>query len=174
MRIPILPTALFFITAFPPVSYAQEPDPSWDLIQRQQWESFRDSPWQIDACAVPIALDRQVDERNRPAICTWFGNTQLVVQRVKEIRFALAGLSLLSDQRMDIQNARVWIGAPSVAVEVALGRPEKLDRTVTATGTCEHWMYYQGHSICIENGLVTAIQNHSNACPHRPPDRPGR
>ena len=43
-------------------------------------------------------------------------------------------------------------------LESSWGKPQKVNRTVTSSGTREQWVYGGGY-IYIENGVVTAIQN---------------
>lgn len=39
------------------------------------------------------------------------------------------------------------------------GRPEHVNRTTTAHGTHEQWVYHTSNYVYLDNGIVTAIQN---------------
>ena len=58
-----------------------------------------------------------------------------------------------------VMEGYIYIGdTPEVVLE-AWGRPEDINRTITAYGTSEQWIYGLGWYVYFENGKVTAIQD---------------
>jgi hypothetical protein len=138
---------------------AQDPASHPDPVVRGVWEVFRRSAWRIDRCAVPIALERQIDpRRDWPAFCNDFQGTDVVKSRAAEIRTLFDSLSLSPEQRLLVRSGRTWIGASAAAAEVALGRPERINETITSAGTRQQWIYSAAEYLYIDNGRVTAIQ----------------
>jgi hypothetical protein len=43
-------------------------------------------------------------------------------------------------------------------IDSSWGRPEKINKTITASGTSEQWVYLNGGYLYFENGLLTTIQ----------------
>ena len=53
---------------------------------------------------------------------------------------------------------KIWVGMTEAQLLKSIGKPEKVNRTVTANGKSEQWVYH-GNYIYVENGVVTAFQN---------------
>lgn len=85
-----------------------------------------------------------------------FSDSLPVQSRATAMRAALKDLS--PDERERVARGVVWIGAPAVAAELAWGRPVRTNRTVTAAGEREQWIYRGGSYVYVENGRVVAIQ----------------
>ena len=62
-----------------------------------------------------------------------------------------------------VANGRVAIGMRSTDVVASWGDPSKINRTITAGGTREQWVYsrgnYKNQYVYVENGVVTAVQS---------------
>jgi hypothetical protein len=53
---------------------------------------------------------------------------------------------------------KIWVGMTEAQLVKSLGKPDKVNRTVTANGKSEQWVYH-GNYIYVEGGVVTAFQN---------------
>jgi hypothetical protein len=53
---------------------------------------------------------------------------------------------------------RVVIGATAAEVQTSWGPPDSINRTTTAAGVTEQWVYGGGRYVYLTNGRVTAIQ----------------
>lgn len=86
------------------------------------------------------------------------------VRRLDQARRDLAGQALLDAGTHPVADVRlamtgvVRVGFSPELVRVAWGNPESINRTITAAGTREQWVYGRGDYVYIENGAVTAIQ----------------
>jgi ribosomal protein L37AE/L43A len=58
-----------------------------------------------------------------------------------------------------IMDGKISIGDTSEMVREAWGVPEDINRTITAYGTSEQWVYGGGCYVYFENGKVTTIQD---------------
>lgn len=62
-----------------------------------------------------------------------------------------------------IANQKVFIGMETDDVVASWGRPNKINRTITAGKNNEQWVYNRGQAstqyVYMENGVVTAIQS---------------
>ncbi|MHC4983783.1 MAG: hypothetical protein ACYTF6_11550, partial [Planctomycetota bacterium] len=58
-----------------------------------------------------------------------------------------------------IKGGRVFVGMRSEQARLSWGEPEKINRTTTAQGTREQWVYDRDQCLYFENGVLTAIQN---------------
>lgn len=54
---------------------------------------------------------------------------------------------------------QVAVGMTPAMARAAWGEPRYINRTVTAHGASEQWVYGLGRYVYVENGVVTAIQN---------------
>ena len=54
---------------------------------------------------------------------------------------------------------KIWIGMTATMAKVILGDPEKNNRTVTAGGSSEQWVYSNGDLYYFTNGVLTAWQD---------------
>jgi len=63
---------------------------------------------------------------------------------------------------MAVATRRVFVGMSGNAVLASWGRPRDINRTVTANGTRQQWIYGEFPSaryVYLTNGTVTAIQD---------------
>lgn len=58
-----------------------------------------------------------------------------------------------------IMARRIYVGMTPEMVIESWGRPEDVNRTITAAGTSEQWVYGLGSYVYFDNGVLTAIQN---------------
>lgn len=61
-----------------------------------------------------------------------------------------------------IKREKVYVGMSASAAKCSWGRPDRINRTTSAYGTREQWVYSFGsrrNYIYIQNGQVDAIQN---------------
>jgi hypothetical protein len=58
-----------------------------------------------------------------------------------------------------VLNRRIALGMTAEMVRLAWGRPTDINRTTTARGTWEQWVYGDGAYVYLQNGVVTAFQN---------------
>jgi hypothetical protein len=144
-----------------PVSTAQiDADQNWDQVARAVWPTFRNTPHMIDTCALKIAHEQAFDQnKDWPAYCNMYKETSLVRERVSELRNLLEEMKLSKLQREQLARGQVAIGATAKLAELGWGRPEKINRTVTASGTTEQWVYPGRSYLYVTNGRVTGIQN---------------
>lgn len=150
---------LLFILLAPGIAASQEPDPSWDRVTQAVWSSFKTSGNMIDSCALKIAHGVKVDRENGwPAYCNRFENTSVVLERVAELKQMIKSLRISKKNLEKISLGKIWIGAPEDYAILSWGRPKAVNRTITAAGTREQWVY-QGGYLYIKNGKVDAIQN---------------
>jgi len=56
------------------------------------------------------------------------------------------------------QGVRIGMTQQEV-LDSSWGKPNKVNRTITANGTREQWVYDNGGYLYIDNGILTAIQN---------------
>ena len=54
---------------------------------------------------------------------------------------------------------KVAVGMKACLVRTAWGEPEDVNRTITALGTSEQWVYGIGRYVYLDDGVVTAIQD---------------
>lgn len=57
-----------------------------------------------------------------------------------------------------VKEHRVWVGMTQAQLLKSVGKPEKVNRTVTASGKSEQWIYH-GNYVYVVDGVVTAYQN---------------
>jgi hypothetical protein len=55
-------------------------------------------------------------------------------------------------------SARIGMTSTQVRDETEWGRPEKINKTITARGVREQWVYWSGEYLYFDNGKLTAIQ----------------
>ncbi len=58
-----------------------------------------------------------------------------------------------------VANGHIYIGDTETIVLEAWGKPKDINRTTTAYGTSEQWVYGLGCYVYFKNGKVTAIQD---------------
>jgi hypothetical protein len=151
--------SVVFSVVFSVVANAQEPDPNWDNVAKAIWPTFKSTPHMIDSCALKIAHGIEIDRYSGwPAYCNNYEKTSVVVDRVTELRKIISSMDISSTQLEKLVQGKVWIGATDKHVMLSWGRPEDVNRTITANKVNEQWVYSGGY-IYIKNGIVTAIQN---------------
>jgi len=144
---------------FPFFANAQEPDPNWDSIAKAIWPTFRSTPHMIDNCALKIAHAVEIDRHSGwPAYCNNYEKTSVVVDRVTELRKMISSMDISPARLEDLAQGKIWVGATDKQAILSWGRPEDVNRTITANKVHEQWVYSGGY-IYIENGIVTAMQN---------------
>lgn len=83
-----------------------------------------------------------------------------------EERLAHYGIDLRNYARLHPETSPYWdlvaarkvsIGMPAALVEMAVGRPERINKTITASTDHSQWVYGDNY-VYIEDGVVTAIQ----------------
>jgi hypothetical protein len=105
------------------------------------WLTFKDSPSKIDVCARKLAYAIPFSTYSDwPSYCNQFRDTPLVQARVKELRESLETLQLSDEQRSEIKHGVIWVGASAKAAELSWGRPEHINRTITAGKNSEQWV----------------------------------
>lgn len=115
----------------------------------------------IDRCAVKLVHGVPLNpSTDWPAYCNWFKDTSPVRARVEELRKNFKALQLSEEERSKLARGAIWIGASVEAAELSWGRPEHINRTITAGKTSEQWVYQGGNYLYVENGKVVAIQGH--------------
>jgi hypothetical protein len=73
------------------------------------------------------------------------------------LREALVRLS--TEDATRVREEKIWVGASEEIIRLAWGSPQDINRTTTASGTREQWVYGRSTYVYVENGRVTAIQN---------------
>ena len=58
-----------------------------------------------------------------------------------------------------LPGARIGMSADTVLKKTSWGQPSSVNRTTTAAGTREQWVYGGGNYLYFTNGVLTAIQN---------------
>ena len=58
-----------------------------------------------------------------------------------------------------LPGASIGMSASQVLNKTSWGRPGQVNRTTTATGTTEQWVYGYGNYLYFRNGVLYAIQN---------------
>lgn len=58
-----------------------------------------------------------------------------------------------------IENGKVFIGMSADQATLSWGKPKEVNRTVTARGAEEQWVYGDSNFLYVNNGKVTAVQN---------------
>ena len=92
-----------------------------------------------------------------PSLCNSFRWTGAVQREARVLREALVRLS--TEDATRVREEKIWVGASEEIVRLAWGSPQDINRTTTASGTREQWVYGRGTYVYVENGRVTAIQN---------------
>lgn len=54
---------------------------------------------------------------------------------------------------------KVWVGMTEQMAEYSWGKPESINRTTSAYGVREQWVYYSGSYLYFDDGILTTIQN---------------
>ena len=62
------------------------------------------------------------------------------------------------DDIAPITAGQIRIGFTARQVRESVGRPERINTTVTAAGTHEQWVYGVGDYVYLNNGIVTSFQ----------------
>jgi hypothetical protein len=57
-----------------------------------------------------------------------------------------------------VKEHRIWVGMTQAQLVKSVGKPEKVNRTVTSNGKSEQWIYH-GNYVYVVDGVVTAYQN---------------
>lgn len=85
--------------------------------------------------------------------------TRVTPARVKRLAEAHADWS--DDALLSIACGGIGIGYTGEQVEASWGRPSDINRTVSASGTREQWVYgeYSRRYVYLDDGVVTAIQD---------------
>lgn len=73
------------------------------------------------------------------------------------LRTAPAGAISMSGSLDELTSGN-GIGISAESALKRFGRPQKVNRTTTASGVREQWVYDDGQYVYVENGRVTAIQ----------------
>ncbi|WP_119460645.1 hypothetical protein [Rhodospirillaceae bacterium SYSU D60014] len=68
-------------------------------------------------------------------------------------------LSMSNDSKQALRDGKIWVGANSEMACLAWGRPRSVNRTTTAHGVREQWVYGSGSYLYFDDGSLTAIQN---------------
>lgn len=76
----------------------------------------------------------------------------------KKLRDDINSLKLSNKQKERLNAGDVWIGLPSFAVKEAKGSPKKINKTETAYGDSEQWIYGSGEYLYFTNGILKTIQ----------------
>ena len=76
----------------------------------------------------------------------------------------LNGYTRIGSRIEDIANRKMWVGMEKIELVYSQGSPRDTNRTTTANGTREQWVYGSplygtGGYAYIENDVVTSIQN---------------
>jgi hypothetical protein len=58
-----------------------------------------------------------------------------------------------------IFNKRIAIGMTYGNVQAAWGKPDKIDRSLTASGTREYWFFSNGCMVVFDKGRVSSIHD---------------
>ncbi len=58
-----------------------------------------------------------------------------------------------------LPDVRIGMSQQTVLNKTNWGRPDSINRTTTANGTREQWVYARGNYLYFTNGILTAIQN---------------
>ncbi|MBN4063499.1 hypothetical protein JYT79_01825 [Cardiobacterium sp. AH-315-I02] len=150
---------LFFCLLIPCPTIAQEPDPNWDWITQAVWEKFKDTPHMVDNCALKIAHGVKIDRsRGWPAYCNNFEKTSVVLTRVSDLKEMIVDLKISKENLNKLSIGKIWVGAPEAYALLSWGRPTDINRTITANGKQEQWVYGGGY-LYVKNGKVIAMQN---------------
>lgn len=130
-----------------------------DRMRDALWSNFQRDPSKIDICARKIASGIEFDRSTDwPAYCNYFADTDLVQNRAAEIKKQIAKSNSTTKEKELIKTGRIWIGATAKQAELSWGKPSKVNRTITAYGTEEQWVYGSSY-LYLTDGRVTAIQN---------------
>jgi len=68
------------------------------------------------------------------------------------------GLIWQDEALVQVTCRQVVIGMTAAQVHAAWGAPERVNRTVTAAGVSEQWVYGSGTYLYVDNGLLTSAQ----------------
>ncbi len=132
----------------------------WSSVEQMYWSDFINETHRLDRCARVLAY-RGEDGFNPmndwPGSCNDFRWTSAVQNRTAALREYVATLS--GEDRQRVIEGKIWVGASSEIVTASWGPPEDVNRTTTAAGTREQWVYGIGTYVYLEDGRVTAIQN---------------
>lgn len=58
-----------------------------------------------------------------------------------------------------ILERKVWIGMTKEMASESWGEPEHINRTITASGSHEQWVYSSGQYLYFDDGILTTIQD---------------
>lgn len=83
---------------------------------------------------------------------------ELVTLQADVVRYDSAQYRFTDQERRAIRSRSVFVGMSAAAARESLGRPDRINRTVIASGTREQWVY-DGLYVYVENGVVTAYQD---------------
>lgn len=83
----------------------------------------------------------------------------VMLQRVAQIlEEAGRDETWVTDMITSAMSGRVFVGMPAAAALAAVGTPKKINRTLSAGGPHEQWVYENGY-IYVEDGFVRSIQD---------------
>lgn len=85
-----------------------------------------------------------------------------VLKRIEDVARARARwtASLWRQRAINyVLSGNIYVGMTPEMVREVLGDPRKINRTTTAHGTLEQWVYRTGYYVYVTNGRVTAIQD---------------
>ncbi len=132
---------------------------SWDDIDFAVWGSVKEDINKLDSCALRLAHGVNYNPNTDwPAYCNTFKTTRQVRDRVDTIKEIMSDFANDSAELQNIKAGRVWIGATKDAVIAAWGSPLDINKTITANGEREQWVFRNNNYIYLSNGVVSAIQ----------------
>lgn len=158
----------------PPVDYAQQLAENFRANKKTELEALQEAA--IDQCAGALAEKGAKGDRGR-ATAKLNSSGRLVTS----IPFIEKGQEVIGDCQWEMYLGKWeppdWVAGQKRLAELirnsppspAIGmtaeqaeqtwwkRPERINRTQTARGTREQWVYSQGRYLYFENGILTAI-----------------
>lgn len=85
------------------------------------------------------------------------------VEKIRDERKAAMAMLLkkqpYAKYKKQIKDNSVVIGMPKEIVALIMGQPDDINRTITASGTVEQWIYGDSKYIYFTNNKVTALQD---------------
>lgn len=67
--------------------------------------------------------------------------------------------NIAEEHRLSLPNPKIGMNAKQVIDGTKWGKPDRINRTITATRVHEQWVYSDNSYLYFENGKLTAIQN---------------
>jgi len=129
------------------------------LASTQASAGWISDPRELDRCAKKILSGVEFNRyRDWPEICNDFEFDGSLQKRVPELKLLIEKSNSTNKEKKLIISGKTWIGATSEQAELGWGRPDRINRTTTAYGTEEQWVYGSSY-LYLTDGRVTAIQN---------------